>query len=82
MAGWIKDRKKASRRSQAALLIQLPGFCKSEMRKPGKPYPFDTFVVRMDISHPISTEPFNVCQEDPTQNGNGGNSNWTMPELS
>ncbi|KAI3363614.1 hypothetical protein L3Q82_001247 [Scortum barcoo] len=38
---------------------------KSEMRKPEKPYPFDTLAVKTDISHPISAEPPDVCPRGP-----------------
>lgn len=58
----------ANRRSVLSLLA---GFCRSEMRKPGKLYPFDTSAAKTDISHPISNEPLTSAQKDPRGPRNG-----------
>ena len=61
----------ANRRSVLSLLA---GFCRSERRKPGKLYPFDTSAAKTDISHPISNEPPDVCPEGPE-----GAEEWLNP---
>lgn len=52
---WLNKRLRGGG-LQNTLLMLLSGFRGSEFWKPGKPNPFDTSAVRMDVSHPISTE--------------------------